>query len=75
MRDIIPTKTPDSPLAPVPLWPCRPGMDPILRIILAAIPPDADRKRVALALINAGLHLLREAGGPASEPSVDRTQT
>ena len=66
----ISTKSPVSPLAPVPTRPYRPGMDPILRTILAAIPPAADRRRVALALINAGLSLLRETpgSGPASDP-------
>ncbi|MSR08050.1 MAG: hypothetical protein EXR82_00715 [Gammaproteobacteria bacterium] len=46
------------------------GMDPILSTILATIPPDTDRRRVAVALINAGLHLLRETPGtgPASDP-------
>jgi hypothetical protein len=75
MRDIIQPKSPDSPLTPEPHWRYRAGMNPILRTILAAISPDADRRRVAILLINAGLYLLREAGGPASEPSVDRTQT
>lgn len=52
-------------------WPYRPGMDPILRTILAAIPPDTDGRRVAFLLINAGLYLLREgpAGTPASDPT------
>jgi hypothetical protein len=59
MRDIIQPKSPDSPLTPLPLWPYRPGMDPILHTILAAIPPDADRREVAVMLINAGLYLLR----------------
>jgi hypothetical protein len=35
-------------------------MDPILRTILATIPPDADRQRVAVMIINAGLYLLRD---------------
>jgi hypothetical protein len=67
MRDIIQPKSPDSTLAAVPLWPYRAGMNPILRTILAAIPPDADRRRVAVTLINAGLFLLRDQ--PASDPA------
>jgi hypothetical protein len=59
MRDIIQPKSPDSPLAPVLLWLYGPGMAPLLRTILDTIPPDADRRQVAIMLINAGMYLLR----------------
>jgi hypothetical protein len=36
-------------------------MDPILRTILDAIPPDADRRQVAIMLTNAGLYLLHQS--------------
>jgi hypothetical protein len=68
MRDIIQTKSPDSPLAPVQARPYRAGMNPILRTILTAIPPDADRRQVAVMLINAGLYLLRQSQKAENPP-------
>jgi hypothetical protein len=70
MRDIIQPNSPVSPLAPLPFWSYRAGMNPLLRTILAAIPPDADRRQVAVMLINPGLYLLR--GTPAGAPATSR---
>ncbi len=55
----------------MPPWPYRLGMDALLHTTLDAIPPDADRRRVAVLLINAGLFLLgdRPANATASDPA------
>ena len=44
------------------------GKSTILRTIMGAIPPDADRRRVAVMLINAGLYLLRQSHKAETPP-------